>query len=197
MADDTCTVEAYAYRVSARFGGRVLVSISDGSVTIVGPRVGLAVYRLWILGQALLLALALAGLVLAPVLWQWTMLLVAAGALLAHLAVGGFGAASLWEIANLTAFGEGARGETVSFPLSAIRDVRIGAGWARRGMWLLLLPWLAGINAMAAGVAVSFVAPDGTADGGVFALHLRSPEEAQSLANRLLGAGHEAGRLGR
>ena len=65
------------------------------------------------------------------------------------------------------------------------RDVRIGAGWARRGMWLLLLPYFKGIDAMAEGLAVSFVAPDGTPSGGVYALHMHTPEEAQTLAGLL------------
>ncbi len=180
MLNEFQQMEAYAYRVSARFGSRVQVSVSNGQFTITGPRVVLAMYRTWIAVQAVLLVVALPT-------WHWAYLVAAVGALLAHRAVGGFGAGCLWEMASLRAFIEGARGDTVSFPVSEVRDVRIGTGWAWRGMWLLPLPWYAGISALAAGVAVSFIAPDGTAGGGVYALHLQTPEDAQAPAQWLSG----------
>jgi len=40
---------------------------------------------------------------------------------------------------------------------------------------------------MARGLAVSFVAPDGTPDGGVYALHMRTPEDANTLVALLKG----------
>ena len=86
MSDASLQMEAYSYRVSARFGSRVQVSVADGQVTVTGPRVGLAVYRVWILIQAVLLVLVFAGLALAAVLWHWAYLVAAVGALLAHLA---------------------------------------------------------------------------------------------------------------
>jgi len=52
-------------------------------------------------------------------------------------------------------------------------------------MWLLLLPCFKGIDVMARGVCVSFVAPNGTPRGGVYALHMRTAEEAQRLAGLL------------
>ena len=121
----------------------------------------------------------------AAVRWDWRYLVGAVGLWAAHAMVGGFGAGCLWELMNLVSFGQGQRGETVSFPVSEVRDVRIGAGWARRGMWLLLLPYFKGIDAMAEGLAVAFVAPDGTPSGGVYALHMHTPEEAQTLAGLL------------
>ena len=60
---------------------------------------------------------------------------------------------------------------------------------ARRGMWLLLLPYVGGINSMAKDVAVSFIAPiDDAGHTGVYALHMRTPDEARALAE-LLQAG--------
>jgi len=44
-------------------------------------------------------------------------------------------------------------------------------------------------SSMAQDLAVSFVAPDGTPDGGVYGLHMRTPEEARVLAALLLQAG--------
>ena len=53
-------------------------------------------------------------------------------------------------------------------------------------MWLLILPYVAGINSLAEGFCVSFEAPDGeTGRDVVFALHMQSPDEARRLAGLL------------
>jgi len=182
MTAQETTLEGYSYRVSARFGGRVWITVKDGMASVTGPRVPLTMYRLWIATQAVFLTLAVLALVAAVVWWDWRYLVAAVGLLAAHAMAGGFGAGCMWEMMNLIAFGQGTRGETVSFPMSKVQDVRIGAGWARRGMWLLLLPYFKGIDAMAKGLAVSFVAPD-----GIYALHMRTPEDANTLAALLKG----------
>ena len=91
---------------------------------------------------------------------------------------------------NLSAFSEGRLGDTVSFPLSAVRGVKIGRGWARKWMWLLILPYVGGINQAAEGYCVSFEAPDGALQGApkgivdrdvVYALHMPTPDDAQTL----------------
>ena len=57
-------------------------------------------------------------------------------------------------------------------------------------MWLLILPYVAGIKSMAEGYCVSFEAPDGeTGQDVVYALHMRTPEDAQELAALLEGRG--------
>jgi len=132
-----------------------------------------------------LLALVPVALALALVARSWWWILAAAVLLALHAMAGGFGAGCLWELQNLIDLSKGCRGETVRFPLSAVQDVRIGAGWARRGMWLLILPYVKGVDLMAKGMAVSFVAPDGTPDDGVYALHMRTPADAQALAGLL------------
>ena len=81
-------------------------------------------------------------------------------------------------------------GATASFPIGDVKRVRIGRGWAQRGMWLLILPYVAGINSMAEGYCVSFEAPDGeTGQDVVYALHMRSTEDAPKLAAFLEGRG--------
>jgi len=187
MTAQETNLEGYAYRISARFGSRVWITVKDGMVSVTGPRVPLTAYRLWIATQAVLLALAVLALVAAVVMWDWRYLVATAGLLAAHAMAGGFGAGCLWEMMNLIAFGQGTRGEAVSFPVSRVQEVRIGAGWARRGMWLLLLPYFKGIDSMSKGLAVSFVAPDGTPHGGVYALHVRTPGDANTLAALLKG----------
>lgn len=180
--------EAYAYRTSARFGSRVALSLTENLVLITGPRLSRPVYQAWI-GVQVLCALLGTGALLASLLaWDWRLLVAAPVLFGFHLAVGGFGAGCLWELNNLIAFTGGSKGETVSFPPAAVRDIRVGAGWARRGMWLLLLPYVGGINQMAAGVCVSFLAPtDETGRDGVFALHMQTAGEADELARWLAG----------
>jgi hypothetical protein len=116
MTAQVTTFEAYSYRVSARFGGRVQVAVGDGTVTITGPRLSLTVYRLWIVVQAVLLTLTFLAFLAALAFGNWRGLLAATLLLVMHLAAGGFGAGCLWELANLTAFIEGARGISTTFP---------------------------------------------------------------------------------
>jgi hypothetical protein len=66
--------------------------------------------------------------------------------------------------------------------------VRIGSGWARKGLWLVILPYVAGINKMAEGYAVSFEAAAGDVAGdAVYAFHMHTKEEATELARLLQG----------
>ncbi|NPV09298.1 MAG: hypothetical protein HPY83_15230 [Anaerolineae bacterium] len=174
--------EAYSYRISSRFGSRVWVEVLDGQVSVTGPRVPVPAYRLWLGIQALLLAATLPLLLLGLLRRSGGAIAAGLSTLLLHLAVGGFGAGCMWEAMNLNAFSEGKRGETQSFPVSAVRDVRIGRGWARKGLWLVLLPYVRRIDALAEGHAVSFEAPDdGTGANAVYALHMRTPEDALQL----------------
>ena len=183
MTEQGATFETYSYRVSARFGSRVQIVVRDDTVTVTGPRLSLTAYRLWIAVQAMILALVLLALLAALIFWDWHGLLAALLLLLMHLAASGFGAGCLWELANLTAFIEGARGETVAFPVGTVKRIKVGSGWARKGMWLLILPYVAGINSLAEGFCVSFEAPDSeTGREVVYALHMHTRADAQALA---------------
>ena len=55
----------------------------------------------------------------------------------------------------------GTAGVTISFPVSAVKDVKIGRGWARKGLWLVIPLYVAGVNKWAEGFCVSFEAPNG------------------------------------
>ncbi len=187
MSTQQKSFEAYSYRTSSRFGSRVQVSIDDGVVTVTGPRVGRFTYRLWIVAQIILFWLIVPALLAAAVLWDWRYLALALALAVIHWAVGTFGAVSFWELANVNAFSEGSRGATVEFPLSAVKRVKIGRGWARNGLWLVIPLYIPGLNQMAEGYCVSFEAPDGeTGRDGVYALHMQTKEIARSLEESLL-----------
>jgi len=75
------------------------------------------------------------------------------------------------------------------FPVTSVKRVKIGPRWARNGLWLVILPYVAGINRMSEGHAVSFEAPAGDAAGdAVYAFHMHREEEAAELARLLGGA---------
>jgi hypothetical protein len=180
--------EAYSYRTSSRFGSRVKVSIDGGRVTVTGPRVGIFVYRLWIAAQVIVFWLVVPALLATVALWDWRYLVVALGLAVTHWAIGTFGAVSFWELANINAFAEGSRGKSIAFSVSAVKGVKIGRGWARNGLWLVIPLYMPGLNQMAEGYCVSFEAPDGeTGRKVVYALHMQTKEIAQSLAGLLVG----------
>ncbi len=72
--------------------------------------------------------------------------------------------------------------------LGAVKGVMIGRGWARNGLWLVILPYVPGINQWAEGLTVSFETPDGqTGRDAVYALQMQTKEDAQALAQLLRG----------
>ena len=163
-----------------------MVSVDATTVSLVGPRIAGTVYRVWTAVQVVVFWSIVPALLAALILWDWRLLVLAVVLGIAHWGIGGIGAAALWEMANLAAFVSGRAGERVSFPLSAVRDVRIGRGWARKGLWLVIPPFVAGVNKWAEGYCVSFEAPAG--DEGreaVYALHMGTTENAQTLAGLL------------
>jgi hypothetical protein len=181
--------EGYSYRTTSRYGSRVQLRVEDGLVSVTGPRLAPSLYGLWLGAQAALMVSVLPVLLIEAVLRRrWRYVVGSAGVLALHGAIGGFGAGCLWELQGLIDFGAGKEGTTATFPVNAVRDVRIGRGWARKGLGVVILPYVAGINAMAKGLAVSFEAPDEvTGRDVVYALHMRTPEDASALAMALGG----------
>jgi len=187
MNEPKKSFEAYSYRTSSRFGGRVEVLVDDGNVTVTGPRVSVLVHRAWIVAQVALFWSTVPALLAAAILWNWRFLALALGLQVVHWALGTFGAVSFWELANVNAFTAGRAGETTEFRVSDVKDVRIGRGWARHGLWLAIPLYVPGLNQMSKGYCASFEAPDGERGRNVvYALHMRTTEEAEALA-ALLG----------
>jgi len=183
--------EGYAYRTSSRFGSWTRITVEGDTVSVTGPRVGVLAYRLWIVAQLLVLALV----VPAMLVRDWRYLLLVPGLLVAHWCVGVMGAAGLWEMANLAAIGAGH--PMHHFAVTSVKRVEIGPGWASNGLWLVILPYVDGINKMSEGHAVSFEAPAGDAPGdAVYAFHMHREEEAAELVRFAKGSVTERRVLG-
>jgi hypothetical protein len=179
MSEGEIAYEVYAYRTGARFGSRVTISVEGGTVTVTGPRVGAPIYRLWIAAQVIVFWSIVPALAAATILWNWRYLLLALALVFVHWLIGTLGAVGFWELENLNAFSAGTRGETTTFALDAVERVKIGRGWARKGLWLAIPPVVPLINQIAKDCCVSFEAPE------VYALHMRTAEDAQALAGLL------------
>jgi hypothetical protein len=161
----------------------VKIVIDHGMVTVTGPRIGHILYRAWIVVQAVLLSLTFLSLLAAGLSMNWSFLVWSGILLASHGCAGGFGAGCLWELEILMELGAGIPGKSVCFPRGSVKNIQVGRGWARRGMWLLILPYIAFVDKMADGYCVSFEAPDGEREGDdVYALHMRSREDARRLA---------------
>jgi hypothetical protein len=184
MANNT-SFEVFGFRTSSRFASHLKVSVDDQTVSVTGPRVGVIVYSLWMTLQAVLLALTVPMLIVAVVLWDWRYLIAALASLFFYWVISAVGAVALWEYQNFMSFDRGGY-QSTSFPISSVKRVRIGRGWARNGLSLILLPFIAGLNKSSEGRVVSFEAPDGdTGKDAVYAFYMRKEDDPQTLARLL------------
>ncbi|UCC17969.1 MAG: hypothetical protein JSU58_05300 [Dehalococcoidales bacterium] len=185
--EENTSFEVFGYRTSSRFASHLKVSIDGQTVSVSGPRVGVTVYRLWIALQAIFFALTVPALITAIVLWNWVFLVVAAATLLLYWVISSVGAVALWEYQTLMSFEHGGY-QSTSFPISSVKRVKIGRGWARNGLWLLLLPFVAGLNKASEGRAVSFEAPDGeTGKDAVYTFYTSIKDDPYVLTRLLEG----------
>lgn len=185
--EDVVAFDAFAYRVAARFAGKTRIVVSPDSVSVSGPRVPRPLYRAWIWGQGLLLAIVPAFAVWALVTVSWPPLVLALLTLLVSFGVSILGA-GLWPGLGETEFLVEGAYKALEFPRKSVSDVAVGEGWSRGGMDMVLLPYRKGVDAMAGESAVSFFAPD--EHGGLvrYALHVPDVAKAAELA-QLLRAG--------
>jgi hypothetical protein len=80
---------------------------------------------------------------------------------------------------------ESGRFRVLEVPIATIRAVDVGPGWSKGGLEVVLFPYRAAIDAMAALRAASFFAPDERGREVRFALHVTSDAAARDLAERL------------
>jgi hypothetical protein len=177
--------DAWAYRVGARFAGRVRIAVYEESVAVAGPRVPRGLYEVWIWAQGLLVALVPPALAAAIVNLDWCWLVVAIALWVVSFGIS-FGGAGLWP-----GFGEvlheAGYFRALEFPRAAVREVDIGEGWAKGGLEVVLFPYKAGIDKMSEGLAVSFFAPDEVGREVRFAMSMYSEEDARELSALLTG----------
>jgi hypothetical protein len=176
--------EGYHYRTSSRFGSRVRIKIGDDNISITGPRIGPAIYRTWILTQSILLFLIIPAIIFPLALGKPVYLLLIIKILFLHYAISGTGAIILWEGANVMAFTDGKAGDTEIIRMVDIKDIRMGKGWERKGLWLVIPYVIPIINKVTEGLCISFEAPDSvTGKDVVYAFLLHSREETDKFRN--------------
>jgi hypothetical protein len=173
--------DGWAYRVPARVAGRLRLVVDAGLVSIAGPRVPSWLYQMWIWVQALILALVPAAFVAAAVRLDWRWVLVGAGVFLLSLGVSGMGA-GLWPGLGEMEWLAAGRFKAVEFPVGAVSDVKVGAGWADGGIDLVLLPYKGPIDMMSRDHAVSFWGPDEDGREVRYAVMLPDTSDATALA---------------
>jgi len=175
--------DAWAYRMGARFAGRVRLTVYGDTVVVAGPRVLRLLYAIWVCVQGLLLALVIPLLAAAIFMLDWRWLVVAVITFVLSFVIS-MGGAGLWPgLGEL--FEEDGRYMAVEFPRQSIRDIDIGKGWSKGGFEVVLFPYKAGIDKLSEGLAVSFFAPDEHGHEVRFALSMYTTEKAQELAQVL------------
>lgn len=195
------TLEGYSYRTSSRFGGRVKVEIEEGAtrmpiinvlagkgtqVTITGPRIGRISYTLYIVLQIMFLTLIIPAIGASIIFSDWLYLLLAFVLFVDYLLFSLLGASSLWAMAEISAIQEPSVLPKNSFTADLVEKVKIGHGWGRKGLWLVILPYAIFINRLARDHVVSFEAPDEqTGMYEVYAIHMRNQKQAIDFAKIL------------
>jgi len=184
VPEGSSVFDGWSYRVGARFAGRVRVAVYGDRIAVCGPRVPRFLYEIWIWIQTLILALVLPAGVTAVLTLDWRWVIAALVFFIVSWMISMVGA-GLWP-----GLGEGAAVETgyfkaIEFPRASVHEVDIGKGWSKGGLEIVLFPYKAGIDKMAAGRAVSFFAPDEHGHDVRFAVHMISKKDASELADLL------------
>jgi hypothetical protein len=188
--DDAGATTAYAYRLTSRFGYYVKIHATGSDVSVSGPRLGPGLYAFFIGGQVLLMLLTYVAVLPAAVYWNWRYLIVAAGLFVGNFVFTLACAAGLWALPDAMALAAPGTLDKVTFPLSAVRDVRVGPGWDRQGIGFVIGGMVKSVDSQARDRTVSFLAPDPTTRRYVtYGVCAYTSEEAAALAESLRGSG--------
>lgn len=187
-ADDEGATTAYHYRVTGRFGYYVRMHVEDGSVSISGPRLSPGAYAFFIGGTVLFGMLAAVALLSAALYLDWRWLAASAGLAFGWFLFSMVCAAGLYSLPDSAAMTSPGTHDKVGFPLSAVRDVKVGPGWDRQGIGFVIRPVVGGVDSLAKNGTVSFLAPDPTTKRYVtYAVCAYTEQEAADLARKLRG----------
>ena len=107
--------EGYHYRTSSRFANRIEISINNESVSIIGPRIGVGIYKAWILIQTILLFLIIPAIIFPIIFGAPIYLLIILALLFLHYIISAVGAVALWEYANFLAFDKKKKGSGLHY----------------------------------------------------------------------------------
>lgn len=182
--EDEQAYDAFSYRTTARYAGRVRVVLREDTLTVAGPRAPRSLYVVWIWLQGITLALVPVALVLAIVKLDWRALLLALGIMVVSSLIMAIGA-GVWPGMGETLWVGENRFDATEIPLTSISNVTLGENWARDGLRLVIAPYAGGIDKIAEGRAVCFNAPDGEGRDASYAVHLLSAEDATELYEAL------------
>lgn len=180
--------DGFSYRVGARFAGRARVCVHDGRVSFCGPRGPYFLYWLWVWLMGLSLAATVPVLIWAAVdlslaMLGWALLVFVVSWLIMIVGAG------VWPgLGEIPGFADG-HYPALEFALADVNDATVGAGWANGGLSWVLLPFVAGVNAMAAHNGVSWFAPDDRGREVRYALHCYDKDAAAELHTLLSGGG--------
>jgi hypothetical protein len=177
--------DGWAYRVGARFAGRIRIAVYEDRVAVAGPRVPRWLYEVWMWVQGLLLALVPPALVAAVVALDWRWLVAAVVIFLVSFGIS-IGGAGLWPGLGEILTEQGTF-KALEVPRASVREVDVGKGWAKGGLEVVLFPYMAAVDKMAEGLAVSFFAPDEAGREVRFAVDMYSSEQAHALSDLLSG----------
>jgi hypothetical protein len=180
---DARIFDGWAYRVGARFAGRVRIAVYDDRVAVAGPRVPRSLYQLWIWAQGLSLALVPPAAIAAIIRLDWRWLVTTIVIFIVSFGISS-GGAGLWPgLGEL--FNEKGYFKALEFPRASVREINIGKGWAKGGLEVVLFPYKAQVDKMSEGLAVSFFAPDEYGREVRFAMDVYSEEDAHELSELL------------
>jgi len=183
VPEEAAVFDGWSYRVGARFAGRIRIAVYDDRVAVAGPRVPRGLYEAWMWVQGLLLALVPPAAVAAVVTLDWRWIVAAIVIFISSFGIS-FGGAGLWPGLG-EVLDEKGYFKALEFPRTSVREVDIGKGWAKGGLEVVLLPYKAGVDKMAEGLAVSFFAPDEVGREVRFAMDMYTKEHARELAEML------------
>jgi hypothetical protein len=187
-ADDAGAVTAYHYRLTSRFGFYVKVHVGEGEVSISGARLAPGAYAFFI-GGSVLLMLASGVALLAAALWlDWRYLLAAFGLFFGYYLFSMLCAAGLYSLPDSGAMASPGTHDKVTFPVSSVRDVKVGPGWDRQGIGFVIFSFVKGVDSLAGEKTVSFLAPDPTTKSYVtYGMCCYTEQDAADLARMLRG----------
>jgi len=176
--------DGFSYRVGARFAGRARAVVDRERVSFCAPRAPAGLYWLWIWLQGISLALVAPATIWALVALDWRAGLWAAALLLASTLIMAVGAGVWPGLGEVSGLGDG-HYPTLEHAAADAHGVTLGAGWANGGLSWVVLPYVAGIDRLADGYAVSWWGPDERGRDVRYAFHCYDKAQADALYRAL------------